>query len=113
MRTSLPITPITRVVDGRTLVENFEEAPSTPKDTTAPTTPMDPPAGITPPAKSSTPAAGTPGRALSDLCHHGDEVDDGLSECETFSVACLDYDGNGHNFDDDTCDIDFEDEGSG
>jgi hypothetical protein len=38
-------------------------------------------------------------------------VEDGLSECETI-LACLDYDGNGHNFDD-GIGIDFEDEGSG
>ena len=39
------------------------------------------------------------------LYHHGDHVEDGLSECETV-FACLDYDGNGNHFDVDT-DIDF------
>jgi hypothetical protein len=33
-------------------------------------------------------------------------VEDGLSECETVFVACLDYGCDGSNFDDDT-DIDF------
>jgi hypothetical protein len=48
------------------------------------------------------------------LCHHADEEDeeeDGLSEYETV-FACLDYDGDGSNFDDDS-DIDFAGERSG
>jgi len=34
-------------------------------------------------------------------CHHWDGVEDGLSECETV-FACLDYDGDGSNFEVDT-----------
>ena len=33
------------------------------------------------------------------LCHHEDEVEDGLSDCETV-FACPDYDGDGSTFDD-------------
>jgi hypothetical protein len=39
------------------------------------------------------------------LCLKGDGVEDGLSGCETV-FACLDYDDNGSNFEDDT-DTDF------
>jgi hypothetical protein len=34
------------------------------------------------------------------LCDHDDDVEDGLSECETV-FACPDYDGDGSTFDDD------------
>ncbi len=33
------------------------------------------------------------------VCHHEDEVEDGLSDIETV-FACPDYDGNGSTFDD-------------
>ncbi len=40
-------------------------------------------------------------RALVALCHHEDEVEDGLSDCEPVTVfACPDYDGAGSTFDD-------------
>jgi hypothetical protein len=45
------------------------------------------------------------------LCHHKDEPEDGLSDCETV-FACPDSDGDGSHFGDDT-DIDFASESSG
>jgi hypothetical protein len=92
-----PKSPVTRVVDGHMLLENCVIMQMVVKHMVVDafdTCGWDP--------------GRDPWRAL---CHHEDEPEDGLSDCETV-FACPDSGGDGSHFDDDT-DIDFVGESSG